>query len=86
MKAGIVVLWLNSYSLLDSCSEFEATQLAYEMMGWGTFYYQKAIPIFRTSLENYITLLNVYHINLLHASAAKSGSSGDNANSVFFRI
>lgn len=58
IKPGTVVLWLNSYSLLDSCSEFKATQLAPEMMGWGTFYYQRSFQSLehpqRTTLH-YIT-------------------------------
>lgn len=66
------------------------TQLAHELMGWGMFLLPKAIPIFRTSLENYIKLLKVYPINLSDVSAgialektAMSGSSGDDANGGF---
>lgn len=54
--------------------------------GWGTFLLSKAITIFRTSLENYIKLLNVYHINLSNVKAGialaetgKSDGSGDSA-------
>lgn len=63
--------------------------------GWGTFFLlSKAITIFRTSLENYIKLLNVYHINLSNVKAGialaetgMSDGSGDSAiNSGFLEF
>lgn len=62
--------------------------------GWGTFFLSKAIKIFRTSLENYIKLLNVSHINLSNVKAGialaetrMSDGSGDSAiNSGFLKF
>lgn len=68
IKPRTVALWLNSDSLLDSCSEIEATQLAWND-GVGNVLLAKAIPSLRTSLEKCIKLLNVYHISLSNVSA-----------------
>lgn len=58
--------WVSE-SLLDSRSDIEATQLAWND-GVGNVLLAKAIPSFRTSLENSIKLLNVYHISFFNVS------------------